>query len=120
MDQQSLSCVKEMSNTILPASFSLHSVDLLPTDEKIDPKFCCLTLRNTSNGHLFSEDFRGKSEIRVLHGSNEAHNCIKNVLTGDKEELSIPLANPDGLWTQPFKIPLTETKTTVQVSKGCV
>ena len=50
------------------------------------PKFCCVTLRNISNGHLYSQDFRSESEIRVLHGNSEAHNCIKEVLTGARED----------------------------------
>jgi len=117
----SLNCVKDVS--ILPASFSLHSVDFLPiNDEKMDnsPKFCCVTLRNISNGHLYSQDFRSESEIRVLHGNSEAHNCIKEVLTGVREdetgsgEAPIQLANPDGIWTVPFRIPIKETKTTIQ------
>ena len=58
------------------------------SDEKMDtsPKFCCVTLRNISNGHLYSQDFRSESEIRVLHGNSEAHNCIKEVLTGARED----------------------------------
>ena len=58
------------------------------SDEKMDtsPKFCCVTLRNISNGHLYSQDFRSESEIRVLHGNSEAHNCIKEVLTGVRED----------------------------------
>ena len=119
MEQQSLSCVKDMSTGILPASFSLQSVDLLPTDEKAEPKVCCLTLRNCSNGHLFRPRFHNKSEIRVLHGNNEVHNCIKEVLIGTKDEkladAGIQLANPDGIWNIPFRIPLSETKTTIQV-----
>ena len=55
----------------------------------MDSKFCCLTLRNTSNGHLFNQDFRSESEIRVLHGNNEAHNCIKEVLTGSKDNETV-------------------------------
>ena len=58
------------------------------SDEKMDnsPKFCSVTLRNISNGHLYSQDFRSESEIRVLHGNSEAHNCIKEVLTGVRED----------------------------------
>ena len=125
MDQQNgsngstLSCVKDVS--ILPASFSLHSVDFLPTEDKNDPKFCCMTLRNTSNGHLYSSDHRSESEIKVVHGNSEVHNCIKSVLSGGKNDESgespIQLAQPDGIWSMPFRIPLKETKTTVQVNR---
>ena len=117
--QNTLNCVKDVQ--ILPASFSLHSVDFLPSDDKMEPKFCCMTLRNTSNGHLFNTEYRSDSEIRVLHGNTEVHNCIKQVLTGGKDDKSagenpIQLAQPDGIWSMPFRIPLNETKTTIQVS----
>lgn len=117
MDQQTLSlnCAKDIG--LLPPSFSLHSVDLLPIDDKVEPKFCCLTLRNISNGHLFNSDFRASSEIRVVHGSTEVHDCVSQVLNGAKANADKPpaLANPDGIWNLPFRIPLVETKTTVQV-----
>ena len=127
MEQQSSSCVKDVSNSILPASFSLHSVDLLPvvTDEKnSEPTFCCLTLRNTSNGHLYDAEFQSKSEIRILHASREAHRCVNEVLTGgggsdkaDDQNGTTVNQHPEGLWTMPFRIPISETKTTIQVCK---
>ena len=109
----------------MAASFSLHSVDLLPVEDvsKAEPNFCCLTLRNTSNGHVFSNtgytNTQGQSEIRVVHGNTEVYQCIRHVLLGDKDQTLVNngCGSCEGIWCLPFRIPLAETKTTIQVIK---
>ena len=121
-----------LKNSLMPTSFSLHSVDLLPVmgNPKLEPNFCCLTLRNTSNGHIFNyggNEGRSKSEIRVVHGNTEVYQCIRHVLLGpEKDQQNNAEAHAsnnfngcgsscEGIWCLPFRIPLAETKTTIQV-----
>ena len=117
-------------NGLLPASFSLHNVDLLPVEDlKSEPNFCCLTLRNTSNGHIFNANSSStdttnrstggpKSEICIVHGNTEVYQCIRHVLLGEKDQSLVENGSGschEGIWRLPFRIPLAETKTTIQV-----
>jgi hypothetical protein len=126
MDLSGLNCVKEA----LPASFSLHSVDIMPvaSSNQIEQNHCVLTLKNTHNGHLYYNDStvpNCSSEIRIVHGSPEVHKCIQKILKSDKdvekeaENNTAGCGNVDinapGVWTIPFRIPIVETKTTIQV-----
>lgn len=113
-NSMNLNCVKEASS-VLPASFSLHSVDLLPVHNEANlPNFSCLTLRNVSNGFLYDSNFRSKSEIRVVHGNAEVRKCVRHVLNPDVK-VEVEQEGGCGIWTQPFRIPIIETKTTIQV-----
>ena len=110
--QNSLNCVKEVS--FLPSSFSLNSVELLPIEPKIDPKVCCLTLRYTSNGHVFNEDIQSHAEIRVLHASKDVKESINQILGMKEAEKQNEISEEIKSW--PFKLKYNETKMTVQVS----
>ena len=110
--QNSLNCVKEVS--FLPSSFSLNSVELLPIEPKIDPKVCCLTLRYTSNGHVYNEDIQSNAEIRVLHASKDVKESINQILGIKEAEKQNEFSEEIKSW--PFKLKYNETKMTVQVS----
>ena len=113
-----------LKDSLMPASLSLHSVDLLPVEDssKAEPNVCCVTLRNTSNGHLFDSSQNGRnqtrSEVKVIHGNTEVYQCIRHVLLGNKDQSLVDngCGNCEGIWSLPFRIPLKETKTTIQVS----
>ena len=111
--QNSLNCVKEVS--FLPSSFSLNSVELLPIEPKIEPKLCCLSLRYTSNGHVYNEDIQSQAEIRVLHGAREVKESVNQIL-GHKENDKQHHDWSEEIKSWPFKLKYNETKLTVQVS----
>ena len=111
--QNSLNCVKEVS--FLPSSFSLNSVELLPIEPKIEPKLCCLSLRYTSNGHVYNEDIQSQAEIRVLHGAREVKESVNQIL-GHKENDKQLHDWSEEIKSWPFKLKYNETKLTVQVS----
>ena len=114
MEQQrnSLNCVKEVS--FLPSSFSLNSVELLPIEPKIEPKLCCLTLRYTSNGHVYNGDVQSSAEIRVLHASKDVKETINHILGNKEAEKQNEF--PEEIKSWPFKLKHNEIKMTVQVS----
>ena len=92
-------------------------------DLKSEPNFCCLTLRNTSNGHIFNSGNSAgtggpRSEVCIVHGNTEVYQCIRHVLLGEKDQSLVENgcgSCHEGIWRLPFRIPLAETKTTIQV-----
>ena len=122
---QTLSCVKDTTDSLLPTSFSLHSVDLLPLDfgPGYDNNYLCIAFTNITNGFLYEDPANDndcqqvgnnvQSECRVLHGNEEIQSLIRVILQSE----SIVEAQEDtpGIWAWPMPAPLHDTKTTIKV-----
>ena len=47
---------------------------ILASASKTNPKLCCMTLRYTTNGHLYNADLQSPAEIMVVHGITNTEN----------------------------------------------
>ncbi len=135
MASQTLNCVKDTTNGLLPASFSLHSVDLLPLEDggRGESNYLSVTFGNATNAFLYEgrvpeeatnatpldndNDTRHannmRSECRVIHGNDDVHALIRVILQSE----SIVEATEDtpGVWSWPLPLPLSDDGATIKV-----